>query len=84
LWRSARNSEKLAHLLVQKALAWTIGLNPLTIDYELRDGSLADVLDNLFCGPGGGLDIDLAIGDLVFVEETFGLAAVAAPCSGIN
>jgi hypothetical protein len=65
-------------------LAWTIGLNPFAIDYELRDGSLAHVPDQLFCGPGGGLDIDLAIGDLVLVEKSFGLAAVAAPCSGIN
>src|ERR1700677_615191 len=78
------HSEELTHLLVQEALAGTVGLNPFTIDYELRDGSLADVPDQLFCGPGGGLDIDLAIGDLVFVEKSFGLAAVAAPCSGIN
>jgi hypothetical protein len=59
-------------------------LNPFPIDDELRDGSFAHVPDHLFCGPWGGLDIDLAIGDLVFIEESFGLAAVAAPCSGIN
>jgi hypothetical protein len=69
---------------VQEALAWTIGLNPFAIDYELRDGTLAHVPDELFCGPGAGLDIDLGIGDLVFVEETLSLAAIAAPCSGIN
>src|ERR1700733_1295524 len=84
LWGSAPNSEQFAHLLMQEALAGTIGLNPLAIDHELRDGSLADVFDKLFCGPGGGLDIDLAIRDLVFVEESFGLAAIAAPCSGID
>jgi len=69
---------------VQEALAWTIGLNPFAINYELRDGSLAHVPDKLFCGPRSGLDIDLAIGDLVFVEESLSLAAIAAPCSGIN
>src|ERR1700678_3834008 len=78
------HSEELTHLLVQEALAGTVGLNPFAVDYELRDGSLANVFDKLFCGPGGGLDIDLAIGDLVLVEKSFGLAAVAAPCSGIN
>jgi hypothetical protein len=78
------NSEELTHLLVQEALARTVGLNPFAIDYELRDGSLADVADQLFRGPRGGLDIDLAIRDLVFVEKSFGLAAVPAPCRGIN
>src|SRR5271168_3720490 len=84
LFGSAPHSEELAHLVVQEAFAWTIGLNPFAIDDELRDGSFAHVPDNLFCGPWGGLDIDLAIGDLVFIEESFGLATVAAPCSGIN
>src|SRR5271163_153686 len=69
---------------MQEATAWTIGLNPFAIDYELRDGTLAHVPDKLFCGPGGGLDIDLGIRDPVFVEESLSLAAIAAPCSGIN
>jgi hypothetical protein len=84
LWGSAPNPEELAHLVVQEALAWPVGLDPFAIDYELRDGPLAHVPDKLFCGPGGGFDIDLGIGDLVLVEESFGLAAVAAPGSGIN
>jgi hypothetical protein len=69
---------------VQEALAWTIGLNPFAIDYELRDGSFAHVPDNLFCGPWGGLDIDLAVGDLVFIKESFSLATIAAPRGGID
>jgi hypothetical protein len=84
LWGGAAHSEELNHLLVKEALARAVGLNPFAIDYELRDGSLADVPDHFLCGPGGGLDIDLAIGDLVFVEKSFGLAAVTAPCSGID
>jgi hypothetical protein len=76
---SAPNSKELAHLFVQETMAWTIGLNPFAIDYELRDGTLAHVPDQLFCGSGSGFDIDLAIRDLVLVEESFGLAAIAAP-----
>ncbi len=76
---SAPNSEKLAHLFVQKAAAGAVWLNPFAIDAELRDGPIADVLDNFIRRPWGGLDIDLAIGDLVFVEKSLGLAAVAAP-----
>jgi hypothetical protein len=81
---SAPYSKQLAHLLVEEAMAWAIGLNPFAIDDELRDGTLAHVLDQLFCGSRSGLDIDLGIGDLVFVEESFGFAAIAAPCSGID
>jgi len=84
LWGGAPNSEELAHLFVQEALAWTIGLNPFAIDYELRDGTLAHVPDKLFRGPGAGLDVDLGIGDLVFVEESLSLATIAAPRGGID
>jgi hypothetical protein len=75
----APDSEQLAHLFVQEALARTIGLNPFAIDYELRDGSFAHVLDDLFRGSRGGLDIDLGVRDLVFIEESFSLTTVAAP-----
>ena len=75
----APDSEQLAHLFVQEALAWTIGLNPFAIDHELRDGSFAYVLDDLFRGSWGGLDIDLGVRDLVFIEESFSLTTVAAP-----
>jgi hypothetical protein len=70
--------------MVEKALAWTVRLNPFAVNDELGDGPLAHLPDNFFGGARTGLDIDLGIGDQVLFEETFGFAAIAAPRSGID
>ena len=54
---------------MQEALARTVGLNPFAIDHELGNRPFADVLDDFLGGPGGGLDIDLGVGDLVLIEK---------------
>jgi len=80
----ASNPKKLAHLLMQEALAGTVRLYPLAVNDKLRDGSLADVADHFIGGAGAGLDIDLGVGDLVFLEELLGFATIAAPRCGID
>src|SRR5208282_6840652 len=42
-----RNSEQLAHFLVQKSLAQAIRLHPFAIDDKLRDGTLASVANHV-------------------------------------
>ena len=65
--------------VVEDAAAGGVGLKPLAVDDELRDGALADVT-KYFGGCGGiGVDIDLGVGDAVGIEELLGCAAVAAP-----
>ena len=79
LWGGAAHTEQFAHLFVQEAAAWAVRLDPLAVDHELRNGSLAYLPDQLLRGAGAGLDIDLGIGDLVFFKEPFGFTAIAAP-----
>jgi len=69
---------------MQEALAWSIGLNPLSVEDELRDGALAGVRDDFVGCSGGGLDVDLGIGDRVVSEETLGLATVSTPGGGVD
>jgi len=79
-----RNTEQLGHLVVQEAFAWPIGLDPLSIQDELRNRALAGVGDDLVGGAWGGFDVDFGVGDGVLAEEALGLAAVAAPVGGID
>lgn len=65
-------------------MPWLIGLNPLSVENELRDGALAGVGDDLFGGARGFLDVDLGVGDGMLGEKLLGRAAVAAPAGGIN
>src|SRR5579885_2085867 len=61
--------KQLRHLLVQKSLAWTVGLNPSAIDHELGDCTFAGMADDFLGGAWGGFDVDLLVRDVVFVEE---------------
>jgi hypothetical protein len=74
-----RDSQAFVELVDEKAAAGGVGLKPLAVDDELRDGSLADVTKHLGGGGGVGVDIDLSEGDAVGIEELLGRAAVAAP-----
>jgi hypothetical protein len=82
--RLLADAEELGHFTVEKALPRTVRLDPLSVEDELRDGSLAHVPHNFFGGAGVALNVDLGIGDPVFFEEALGFAAIAAPRSGIN
>jgi hypothetical protein len=79
-----RNSEELGHLVVQKAFAGPIRLDPLSIQDELRNRALAGVGNDLGCSAWGGFDVDFGVGDGVQAEETLCLAAIAAPVGGID
>ena len=78
------HAEELGHFLVEKAFAYAVGLDPFSVEDELRDSPFAHMPDNFLCRPGAGFDIDLGIGDLVLFKETFSFAAIAAPRSGID
>ena len=60
------HTEEFGHLLVKKAVAWTVRLDPFAVDDELRNRPFANVLEDFLSRPGGALDIDLGIGNLVF------------------
>jgi hypothetical protein len=70
--------------VVEEALAGLVGLDPLSVDDELRDGALADVEEERVDGAGSGFDVDFGEGDVVLGEEALGLAAVAAPVGGVD
>jgi hypothetical protein len=78
------HAEEGGHFVVEETVAGTIWLDPFTVEYELRDGTLADVSDDLLCGAWGVLDVDLFVGDGMLVEEALGFAAVAAPAGGVK
>jgi hypothetical protein len=78
------HAEEVGHLLVEKAVARAVRLNPFAVDDELRNRPFANVLDDFLSRSGGALNIDLGIRNLVLFKESFGLAAIAAPRSGIN
>jgi hypothetical protein len=69
---------------MEEALAWTVGLYPFAVDDELGDRSLAYMADDFVRSAGSGLDVNLGVGDLVFIEKALGLADIAAPGSGID
>jgi hypothetical protein len=77
-------AEEGGHLIEEKSAAGAIGLNPLAIEDELRDGALASVGDDFGGGSRVGIDIDLAVGDGVGCEESLGLAAIATPWGGVD
>jgi hypothetical protein len=78
------DTEELSHFLVEKPFAYTVGLDPFTVENELRDGPFAHMADDFLCRPGVGLDINFGIGNLVLFKEPFSFAAIAAPRSGID
>ena len=64
---------------MEEPAAGAIGLNPLSVEHELRDGALADIGEDLVGSAGNALDVDFFLGDGMLSEKAFGLAAVAAP-----
>jgi hypothetical protein len=75
------DSEPFGHFGVEEAAAGAVGLDPLAINDELRDGAFADVSEDFFGGAGGCLDVDFGERNAVGIEEAFGLSAITAPGS---
>jgi hypothetical protein len=78
------DAEERRHFLVQEALARPVWLNPLTIEHELGDRALADVLEHFVRGSRDLLDVDLFVGDIVLGKKTLRFTAVAAPGGCVN
>ena len=78
------NSQPLGHLFVEEAFALPVWLHPFAVDYELRDGTLASVLDHFVCCSGRVFDIDVLKRDVVLLQKALGYATVGAPEGGIN
>ena len=78
------NTQAFGHLFIKKALARSVGLHPFPVNDKLRDGTLTG-LGHHFCGRAGRIfDIDFREGNLVFLQEALGQAAVGAPEGRIN
>ena len=73
---SAVEAKSRSHFGVEEAAAGTVGLDPFSIDNELRDGAFADVGEDFFGGAGCFLDVDFGIGNLVGLEEALGLSLI--------
>ena len=73
-----------AQLVEKEAAAGRVGLEPLAVDDQLRDGPLPRVADYFVGGVRVAVDIDFSIGDAVGIEKLLRGAAVAAPCGGVN
>ena len=67
--------------MMEKSLARPVRLNPFAFDHELGDGPLTHIADNFVRSARDALDVDLGVRDLMFLEEAFGFAAIAAPGS---
>src|SRR5271170_552934 len=74
-----RYAEEFAHFGVEEAPSGAVWLHPSAIDHELGNRALAYISKDIFSSAWSRFDIDLGVGNVVFVEEALGLAAVAAP-----
>src|SRR5277367_803373 len=74
-----RYAEEFAHFGVEEAPSGAVWLHPSAIDHELGNRALAYIPKYIFSGAGSRFDVDLGVGNFVFIEEALGLAAVAAP-----
>jgi hypothetical protein len=78
------NPEAFGHVFVEEALVRAVGLDPFSVNYKLWDGTLASAPYDLVGGSGRGFDVDLFVGQFVFVEEALGFATVGTPRRGID
>src|SRR5260370_749243 len=76
--------QPFCHLFVEETFAGTVGLDPFSINYKLRDGALARPLHDLIGGSRSGLDVDVRVRKLVPVEKALGLAAIGTPKGRVN
>lgn len=81
---SALNPEALVELVVKQAASRFVGLKPLAVNYELRDGPLAYVANNFSRGCRIGIDIDFGVFDPMGLKKLFSRAAISAPCRSVD
>jgi hypothetical protein len=81
---SADYAQAFRHLVIEKAFAGAVGLNPFSINNKLGDGALPGASDDFVGGPGSRLDVDLGIGNIVLGEKTPGDAAIGTPKSRVE
>src|SRR5579859_5633107 len=79
-----RDAKAHMKLFVEQAATWLVGLEPFSIDHQLRNGALADMANNLSRGRRIGIHIDFGVFNPVVIEKLFGRPAISAPCGGIN
>src|SRR5271163_1681351 len=73
------NAETFGHLFVKKPFFRGIGLKPLAVDYELRDGALPGPFNHLVGGSRSGFDVDVGIGKFVLVQKALGCPTIRTP-----
>ena len=56
----------------------------MTVDHQLRDGTLTRGSDNLFGGTGRGLDVNFFERNIVRGQKAFGRPAVGTPEGGVE
>jgi hypothetical protein len=78
------DAEEFGHFFVQEPFAGAVGLDPIAVDDELRDGPPAGVGEDFRGGTGIFLDVNFFEWNMVALKESLGFAAVGAPESGIN
>ena len=75
----ARDAEALVELVVEKAAAGFVGLEPFAVDDELRNSALAGVADSLGRGGRVGILIEFREFDPVCFEKLNSRPAISAP-----
>jgi hypothetical protein len=78
------DAQAFGHLVVEKALAWTVGLDPFTVNDELGDRAQTGVFDYLLSGAGSSFNVDVLERNIVFMQKALGHAAVRTPKGGID
>jgi hypothetical protein len=78
------NSKAIGHLLEEKALAGTVGLDPLSVNHKLGNGPFAGVFDDFRGSAGIGFNINVSKRDVVLLQKALGDAALGTPKSGID
>src|ERR1019366_5301455 len=73
------HAEQLAHFFVEEPFAWAVGLNPPSVQDELRDGAFSGMPDDFVGGSRRGFDIHFLERDVVLLKEALGNAAVGTP-----
>ncbi len=66
---SARNSEAPVQFVDQQAAARLVGLEPLAIDHQLRNGALAHAAHDLGGSGRVGVHVDLGVLDAVCIRN---------------
>jgi hypothetical protein len=77
-------AQQPAHLVIKEAFAWTVGLDPLPVEHELRDAALAGARDHFLRRAGRVLDINFGVGNVVLGQKPFCFVAVRTLLGGID